>query len=55
MREGYMIISYVVEKMDLLFLKEESSRDGVDWRITPPFIKESTILVQRLEEVRICL
>jgi len=45
MGEGYMIIGNVIEEVNLLFLEEKTSRNGVDWCITPSFIKESAVLV----------
>lgn len=55
MGEGYMIIGYVIEKVDLLFLEEKACSNGVDWCITPSFIKESAILVQGFKEVSVSL
>jgi hypothetical protein len=55
MGEGYMIIGYVVEKVNLLFLEEKTGSNGVNRCITPSFIKESAILVQRLEKVSVGL
>jgi hypothetical protein len=53
MGEGYMIIGYVIEEVDLLFLEEKASRNGVDWCIAPSFIKESAVLVQGFKEVSV--
>jgi hypothetical protein len=53
MGEGYMIIGYVIEEMDLVFLEEKASRNGVNWCITPSFIKESAIVVQGFKEVSV--
>jgi hypothetical protein len=53
--ERYVIVSNVVEEMDLFLLQEETSGDRMDWSITPTLIKESTILVERLEIVNVGL
>jgi len=55
MGEGYMIIGYVIEEVDFLFLEEEASRNGVDWCITPSFIKESAVLVKGFKEISVGL
>ncbi len=55
MCERYVIVSNVVEEMDLFLLQEETSGDRMDWSITPTLIKESTILVERLEIVNVGL
>jgi len=55
MSEWNMIIGDVVEEVNLLFLQEKSGGDRVYWSITPTFIKESTILVERLEEIYVRL
>lgn len=55
MGEGYMIIGNVIEEVDLLFLEEKTSRNRVDWCITPSFIKESAVLVQGFKEVSVSL
>jgi hypothetical protein len=46
MGEGYVIIGYIIEEVNLLFLEEKASRNGVDRCITPSFIKESAVFVQ---------
>ncbi len=55
MRERYVVVSDVVKEMDLFLLQEETSGNRMDWSITPTLIKESTILVERLEKVKVCL
>ncbi len=54
-RERYVVVSDIVEEMDLFLLQEETSGDRMDWGITPTLIKESTILVERLEIVKVGL
>lgn len=53
--EGDVVIGNVIEEVDLLFRKEKRGCNGVDRSITPAFIKESSVLVKRIEIVGICL
>jgi len=50
-----MIICYVIEEVDLVLRKEKSRCNGVDGSITPAFVEESTILIQRIEVVGVRL
>lgn len=53
--ERNVIVSDVVEEVDLLLVKQDTSSDGVDRRISPAFVEETSILVKRLEEVDVSL
>lgn len=55
MREWHVVVCYVIEEVDLVFLQQQTCGDGVDRRVTPTFIEEATILVERIEEVEVCL
>jgi hypothetical protein len=55
MREWDMVVSDIVEKMNLFFLQQNASRDRMNWCITPAFVEESTILVKCIEEIRVSL
>lgn len=49
--EGNMVICDVVEEMYLLLLEHKSSGDGVDRRVTPALVEETTGMVQGGEVV----
>jgi hypothetical protein len=51
MGEWHMPICDVVKEVNLLFLEQQTCSNGMDRRITPTFVEESTILVQLFEEV----
>lgn len=55
MRERNVVICNVVEKVELFFLQHEPGSDRVDGSIAPSLIEETTVLVQRLKIVDICL
>jgi hypothetical protein len=55
MREWDMVVSDIVEKMNLFFLQQNASRDRMNWCITPAFVEESTILVKCIEKIRVSL
>lgn len=51
--ERHMVIRNIVEEVDFFLLQEQTGRDGMDWRISPSFIEETSVLVERLEKVEI--
>ena len=51
----HVVVGNLVPEVDLLLLQHDRSSNGVDWCITPPFIEETTIMVQRGEEVNVFL
>lgn len=53
--ERNVVVSDVIEEVDFLFLEEKASSNRMDWCVTPPLIEESSILIKRLEEVRVSL
>lgn len=53
--EGDMVICNVVEEMDFFLLQEQTGCDRMNWRISPPFIEETAILIERLKKVDIRL
>lgn len=55
MGEGHVIIGDIVEEVDLLLLEQETGGDRVDGSIAPSLVEKATILVQRLEEIDVCL
>lgn len=55
MGEGDVVISNVIEEVDLFFRKKKRGCNGVDRSITPAFVKESSVLIKRIEIVSICL
>lgn len=50
-----MVVCNIVEEVDFFLLKKETSSDRVNWGIAPAFIEESSILVEGLEVVDVCL
>lgn len=55
MREWNVIVGNVVEEVDILLWKEETGGDRVNGRITPTFIEETAIFIQRFKKVDISL
>jgi hypothetical protein len=53
--ERDVIVSYIVEEVDLILLKHESGRYRVDGRIAPPLVEETAIIIQLSEEVNVGL
>lgn len=53
--EGDVVVSNILEEVELLLLKEKTSSNRVHRSITPSLIEETTVLVQRLKEVEIRL
>lgn len=54
-RKWNMVVSNVVEEVDLFLLQHQARGDGVNRRIAPSFVEETAILVQGLEEVDVRL
>lgn len=55
MRKWNVIVSDIVEKVDVVLWKQERCGDRVNGSITPTFVKETTILIQGLEKVEVSL
>lgn len=53
--ERNVVVGNVVEEVDLLLVKQDTSGDGVDRSISPAFVEETSVLVKRLEEVDVSL
>lgn len=53
--ERNVVVSNIIEEVDLLLLEKKSGSDGMDWSVTPSLVEESSVLIQRLEEVSVCL
>lgn len=51
--ERYVVIRNVVEEMNFILVQQETGSNGMDRRIAPAFVEESTVLVERIEEVDI--
>lgn len=54
-RKGDVIVGDVVEEVDLFLLEEEAGCNGVDWSITPAFIEEPAISIERFEKINVRL
>jgi hypothetical protein len=50
-REGYVVISDVVEEVDLILFQHQSRSYRVNRSVSPPLIEETTILVKSTEVV----
>jgi hypothetical protein len=48
-----MIISNVVEEVDIRPVEEKSSRDGVNGSITPSLVEEAPVFIERSEVIDI--
>lgn len=53
--ERNVVVGNILEEVNLLLLEEKTSSDRVDGSITPSLIKETTILIKRLEEIEVRL
>jgi hypothetical protein len=49
--ERFMTVSNIVEPMYLRFVREQGSTDRVYRRISPPFVVETALFVQVIEEL----
>jgi hypothetical protein len=54
-RKGNMVVGDIIEEMDFFLLEEDASRNGMDRSISPTFIEESTILIERFKVVHVSL
>lgn len=54
MGERDVIISNIVEEVNLLFFQEKTGSNRMHGCITPTFIEESTILIKGLKIIEIC-
>jgi hypothetical protein len=52
-RERNMVVTNIVEEVDLFFLEHECRGDGVDRSIAPAFVEETARLVERVEVVNV--
>jgi hypothetical protein len=53
--KGDVIVSNILEEVELILLKEKTSSNRVHGSITPSLVEETTVLVQRLKEVKVRL
>lgn len=53
--EWDVVVSNIIEEVDLILLQHQSSGDGMNRSITPSLVEETTILVERLEVIGIRL
>jgi len=52
-RERGMVVSDVVEKVDFVHFQHQRCGDGVNRSVSPPLVKETAFLVEKVEVVRI--
>lgn len=50
-----VVVCDVVKEVDLLLLQQKSGSNGVDGCVSPSLIEETTIHVEGLEKVDVCL
>jgi hypothetical protein len=55
MGKWYVVVSDIIKEVYLLLLQEQAGGNRVDGSITPTFVEESSIPVERLEVVDVCL
>ena len=55
MCERDVVVSNLIKEMHFTPVKQQASRDGMDWRVTPPLVEEATITIERIEIVNICI
>ena len=53
MRKWRVEVGNIVEELDLIFVEQQASRNGVDRRVSPALIEEAAVMVEGLEEVDI--
>lgn len=51
MGERDVVVSNIIEEVDLFFLEEQGGRDRVNRSITPSFVEETPFFVQEIKEV----
>jgi hypothetical protein len=50
-----MVVGNILEEVNLLLLEKKTSSNRVDRSITPSLVEETTILIERLEEIEVRL
>lgn len=55
MRKWNMIIRNIIKEVNLLLLQHQSSSNTMHRSITPSLVEESSVLIQGVEVVRVCL
>ena len=55
MRERYVVVCDVVEKVNFFLLQEKTCGDGVNRSITPSLVKETTVFVELVKVIEISL
>ena len=55
MRERYVVVCNIVEKVNFFLLQEKTRGDGVNGSITPSLVKETTVLVELVKVIEISL
>jgi len=53
MRERDVVVSDIVEEVDLLFLQHQPGRDGVHRRIAPSLVEEPAVPIQMVEVIHV--
>jgi hypothetical protein len=53
--ERHVVVGNIIEEMDFFLLQEETSCNGVDRSITPSFVEKSTIFVESVKVIGVCL
>jgi adenylosuccinate lyase len=54
-REWYVIICNVVEKVEFILVKHQGGCNAVHWGVTPPFIEETAGMIKMVKVVLILL
>lgn len=53
MRKRRVEVRNVVEELDLIFIEQQASCNGVDGRVSPALIEEAAIVVEGFKEVNV--
>lgn len=53
MCKGNVVIGNVVEEVEFVLVEEKTGCDGVDRSIAPALVKETTLVVEVIEEVNV--
>ena len=53
--EGDVVVSDVVEELDLILVEQQTSRNRMNRGVTPSLVEEAAILIQRFEEINVRL
>ena len=54
-REGDVVVCNVIEEVDFFLFEQQAGCDGMDGGVAPALVEEAAVLVERFEEIEVCL